>query len=97
VVYTSKIKDGNVLHLDAAYNTMSYLHQFINRVNDVKLEFWPEYVNEVARLIISGTNIFGIDTPESLAVNRGGPSSPRTVHVRAWEIYLQPKNVTRRF
>jgi hypothetical protein len=96
-VYSSKIQDGNVLHLDAAYNTMTYLNQLITRVDDVKMEFWPEYIDEVARLVISGTNIFGIDTPVRLSENRGGPSSPRTIEVGAWEIYLQPKNVTRRF
>ncbi|KIL57649.1 hypothetical protein M378DRAFT_16111 [Amanita muscaria Koide BX008] len=82
------------IHVDAVYNSLSFLNQLLARIDRVKMAYFPEYVETIQRLIILGVEIEGIDRPETILANR---SIGDDVHLEAKgeEFTLSPGNVTR--
>ncbi|KIL54062.1 hypothetical protein M378DRAFT_19238 [Amanita muscaria Koide BX008] len=93
-LYTQHVHEDGTIHVDAVYNSLSFLNQLLARIDRVKIAYFPEYVEVIQRLIILGVKIEGIDRPETILANR---SIGDDVHLEAKgeEFTLSPGNITR--
>jgi hypothetical protein len=91
--YSQRIHEDGTIHIDAVYNSLTFLHQLLARIDRVKMAYFPEYVEAVQRLLIIGVEIEGIDRPETILANR---SIGDDVHLEAKgeDLTLSPGNVT---
>ncbi|KIL58734.1 hypothetical protein M378DRAFT_15287 [Amanita muscaria Koide BX008] len=93
-LYTQHVHEDGTIHVDAVYNSLSFLNQLLARIDHVKIAYFPKYVEVIQCLIILGVEIKGIDRLETILTNR---SIGDDVHLEAKgeEFTLSPGNVTR--
>ncbi|KIL55418.1 hypothetical protein M378DRAFT_17969 [Amanita muscaria Koide BX008] len=92
-LYTQRVHKDGTIHIDAVYNSVSFLNQLLARIDRIKIAYFPEYVEVIQHLIILGVEIEGIDRPETILANR---SIGDDVHLEAKgeEFTLSPRNIT---
>ncbi|KAM6500778.1 hypothetical protein JOM56_003792 [Amanita muscaria] len=87
-LYTQRVHEDGTIHVDAIYNSLSFLNQLLARIDRIKMAYFPEYVEVIQYLWSIGDDVHLEAKGEEFTLTPGnvtrghGEQRPRTINTQ---------------